>query len=123
MSGDLRINGLNCMQLIAETMSGDLMMDNLNSTNVRAKTMSGDIILKSFDAISSNIESMSGNIDVEISESMLNYKTSLKTISGDAKQSTVESDVPNILADKHKINVKTVSGDVKVLFKGKQNKY
>ncbi len=63
---------------------------------------------------------MSGNIDAEILESIINYKTYLKSMSGKTIQNSIETTLPTLLSEKHELEASSMSGDVKILFKGKK---
>ena len=84
------------------------------------KTLSGDMYLNDIDSLYSHLDSKSGDIDINIINSILNYEVLLKTLSGEAVQKSIETSSPIILDTKNSLEAKTLSGDIKVLFKGKK---
>lgn len=98
--------------------SGNLMVRDILVKRMEAEINSGTIIMRDVDMLYSKLEVMSGNIDLEICESILNYKASLSAMCGKTQQDHI--DTANNVNDieKRKLNASTMCGDVKVLFKG-----
>lgn len=120
-SGKVEIKDLKANTLNVKTMSGDLDVDNLKTDSLIMETMSGDIKLDNIDAITAKLKTISGDVRTYLLESILNYKTHLSTVSGYAEQESLETGNAEILSDKRKLDVTTVSGDIKVFFKGRKN--
>lgn len=104
------------------TKSGNLSIEDLIFSSLIAKTMSGDITLNDIDMLFGNLTTMSGDIDVKILESIINYRTYLKSMSGKINQYSQETISPKLLREKHELEASSMSGDIKVLFKGKREK-
>lgn len=102
ISSDVHVKDLMLQRMIIESVSGDITIDDITSLYLKLKTISGDI-------------------DAGIIESMLNYYVSLSSISGETTQRSVETKQPQIVYDKSTFDAETISGDIKVLFKGKNN--
>ena len=101
ISGDVRVKNLMLQRMIIESVSGDITLDDITSLYLKLKTISGDI-------------------DASIAESILNYYAKLSSISGKTTQCSVETKQPQIVYDKSTFEAETISGDIKVLFKGKK---
>ena len=89
-------------------------------TRLIVKSMSGDITLSDINAFFTKLKTMSGDIDVEILESIINYRTMLKSMSGDTIQNSIEVMQPTMLNKKYQFEAETMSGDINILFKGKR---
>lgn len=120
-SGKVEIKDLKANMLNVKTMSGDLDVDNLKTDSLIMETMSGDIELDNIDAIAAKLKTVSGDVRTYLLESILNYKIHLSTVSGYTEQQSLETETAKILSDKRELDVTTVSGDIKVLFKGRKN--
>lgn len=120
-SGEVKIKDLIATTLNVKTMSGDIEVDNLKTNKLIIETMSGDIELDNIDAVTAKLKTISGDVRTYLLESILNYKIHLSTVSGYAEQESLETETAKILADKRELDVTTVSGDIKVLFKGRKN--
>lgn len=103
-----------------KTKSGDIKGKNLFFQKLVAKTMSGDITLKDIDILFTSLKTMSGDIKVEILESIINYETYLKSMSGDTIQNSIEKNTPTLLKEKYELEASSMSGDIEILFKGKR---
>lgn len=119
-SGDIGIKNLKLKKLIIDTLSGDVNLENMILSELMIKTLSGDMYLNDIDSLYSHLDSKSGDIDINIINSILNYEILLKTLSGEAVQKSIETSSPIILDTKNSLEAKTLSGDIKVLFKGKK---
>lgn len=103
-----------------DTISGNLTIKDLILSKLVAKTKSGNITLNDIDVLFGKLKTMSGNIDAKILESIINYKIYLKSISGNTIQNSIETTLPTLLSEKHELEARTMSGNVKILFKGKK---
>lgn len=103
-----------------ETMSGDVTIEDLILQELIVKTMSGDITLNDIDLLFAKLKTMSGDVAVKILESIMNYRTYLNSMSGTVLQESIEKASSIMLSEKHKLEATTMSGDIKVLFKGKK---
>lgn len=121
MSGDINIKNINTSTLDLDILSGDINISDIKASKLNLNTTSGDIKLDIIDVLESKINTVSGDVRVEILESILNYCVSLSSVSGDTKQDYIERQAPTMLSDKRKLDIDVVSGDIKVLFKGKNN--
>lgn len=121
MSGDIALKNIDVASSKLETKSGDLKVDNLKTNRLIIETMSGDIELDNIDAIAAKLKTVSGDVRTYLLESILNYKIHLSTVSGYTEQQSLETETAKILSDKRELDVTTVSGDIKVLFKGRKN--
>lgn len=108
------------LELSINSKSGDLTIEDLIMAKLIAKTISGDITLKDIDSVFTKINTVSGDISAKILESMLNYKTYLKTVSGDRVQESIETVSPTMISQKHQFEAEAVSGDIEIIFKGKR---
>ena len=108
----------NC-SIFANNISGDTSVSDLKLFRFVLETVGGDISLKNFDSIHSLIKTVSGDVDIEVLESMLNYDVDANTLCGDKIQRSIEKESPILLDCKNYLKINTVSGDIKVLFKGK----
>ena len=111
----------NDIKLDFNNMTGDIEINDLYLLRLVIESKSGDITLNDIDSIYTYIKTMSGDVKASIVESMLNYNLNLKTMSGDTTQETIEKVSPIILESKNNFYASTMSGDIKVLFKGKNN--
>jgi len=109
-----------------ETMSGSISAkdlnigDNTSPYSFTAKTISGNITLDRFQAQSTNLEAVSGNISAEIYESFSNYETELSTLTGKVEREIKETKYPqSVFDDRYFLKAESISGNIKVLFKGK----
>lgn len=119
VSGDINIKNINTSTLDLDMTSGDINISDIKASKLNLDATSGDIKLDIIDVLESRINAVSGDIRVEILESILNYCVSLSSVSGDTKQDFLESQTPTMLSEKRKLDIETVAGDIKVLFKGK----
>ncbi len=103
-----------------DTSAGGLTIEDLVFSRLVVKTMSGDITLNDIDLLFGKLETMSGDIDAKILESIMNYRTYLKSISGKTIQNSIETISPTLLSEKHELEVSSMSGDVNILFKGRR---
>jgi len=103
-----------------DAKSGNLTIEELIFSRLVAKTISGNITLNDIDLLFAKLKTISGDIDAKILESIINYKTYLKSISGKTIQDSVETVSPTLLSEKHELEADSISGDVNVLFKGKR---
>ena len=108
------------LELNINSTSGDINIKKLFLTKLIIEATSGDITLNDYNAIYTRIKNISGDVKASILESIINYKTSLNSTSGDTIQNTSETESPILLSDKHHLEIKTISGDINVLFKGKR---
>ena len=108
----------NC-SIYAKNISGDTSVSDLKLFRFVLETVGGDISLKNFDSIHSIIKTVGGDVDIEVLESMLNYDVDANTLCGDKIQRSIEKESPILLDCKNYLRINTVSGDIKVLFKGK----
>ena len=106
--------------LSIETQAGDIRIEDLILSKLIIQTMSGAITLNDVDILFSKLKTMSGDIDAKILESIMNYRTYLKTMSGRTSQESIERFSPEMLREKRELNASTMSGDVQVIFKGKR---
>ena len=105
--------------IFANNISGDTSVSDLKLFRFVLETVGGDISIKNFDSIHSIIKTVGGDVDIEILESMLNYDVDGNTLCGDKIQRSIEKESPILLDCKNYLSINTVSGDIKVLFKGK----
>lgn len=99
--------------------SGSTTIEELTFQNLNIQTNSGNILLNDVDLLLGKIKTLSGKVDVKILESMLNYIVSYKTLSGRSTQVSEETEIPFLLKEKHKLDVETLSGNIDIVFKGK----
>ncbi|AGC68027.1 hypothetical protein Cst_c10290 [Thermoclostridium stercorarium subsp. stercorarium DSM 8532] len=106
VSGDLKINRLECATAKAGTTSGDIEMACVSAGNVKAETGSGDIKIRigkgSLELITS-----SGNIKAEVDEGFNSIKA--RSVSGDIKLHLPA-------ASEFSLKAESVSGDIKCNF-------
>ena len=102
--------------------SGNLTISDLLFFKLVAKTMNGSINLHDIDLLFGRLKTMNGNIDVRILESIINYRTYLKTLNGDMHKNTIETISPILLDEKHELEATSLNGDINVLFKGRRRK-
>lgn len=103
-----------------DSKSGSVTVEDLLLKKLYVKTLSGSITLRDLDALFARLETLSGNIDMTIIESILNYRALLKSLSGRTIQESVEKTVPEMLETKRQLEANSLSGNVKLIFKGKQ---
>lgn len=111
------------LEIFIDGMSSDISIDDIIFSRLRIKTMSGDIVCRDIDLLSGNFHSMSGDIFLELLESSDRFRTDLRSMSGDIDQIFVpgsENISINISNEKRNLEANTMSGDIKVLFKGKR---
>lgn len=112
---------MSTVSLKVENISGDVKVKNLMLQRMIIESVSGDITLDDITSLYLKLKAISGDIDARIMESMLNYYVKLSSISGETTQRSVETKQPQIVYDKSTFEAETISGDIKVLFKGKNN--
>lgn len=110
---------LESLSFSIDSKSGDLTIENLMLAKLIAKTISGNIELNDINMLFGKLETISGKINAKILESILNYKLFLKSLSGNTIQDSVESISPKMLSKKYQLEASSISGDIKILFKGK----
>lgn len=103
-----------------DAKSGNLTIEELIFSKLVVKTISGNITLNDIDLLFAKLKTISGDIDAKILESIINYRTYLKSISGKTIQDSVETVSPTLLSEKHELVANSISGDVNILFKGKR---
>lgn len=99
--------------------SGALKVRNILINKMNAIISNGTIKMRDVDMLESKLKVMCGQIDLEIRESILNYKTSLSAMNGVTEQNSVE--IPNDIniVKKRILKANTMNGNINVLFKGK----
>ena len=110
----------NDMNLNINAVSSDVEITDLMLLRTFIKTVSGDITLEDINSIYTYIKTVSGDIKASLLESIINYNVSMDTVSGDTSMKTEEKATPVLLDNKNIFESNTVSGDIKVLFKGKR---
>lgn len=118
-SGKINIDNLVSKELSIDTLSGDIVVDGIKASKLDIQIVSGDASLYNVDVCDTNLESVSGDFKIELLESNANYLTRLSTLSGVCKQSALEVEDYET-SDRRKLSVDTVSGDIKVLYKGRK---
>lgn len=109
-----------------ENMSGSIKAIDLNigkntsPSSFVVKTVFGDITLERFQAMHTDLKTVEGNINAEIYESFENYEMDLKSLTGKVDKLIKETRAPQrVFDDRYSLEAETITGDIKVLFKGK----
>lgn len=105
---------------MVDAKSGNLTIEELIFARLVVQTISGNITLNDIDLLFAKLKTISGDIDAKILESIINYRTYLKSISGKTIQDSVETVSPTLLSEKHELVANSISGDINILFKGKR---
>lgn len=108
------------LSLYAKTTSGDITIEDLTMSKLLLESTSGDLVLSNVDLLNGNLKSVSGDISARIRNSQSNYKTSQRSVSGDVGIYNEEKEGNHTSSQNiSTLNAETVSGDIKILFKGK----
>ena len=97
------------------------MVDNGVSKDFSFSTTIGDVSIEGISPENINVDTSSGDVEIGILESIMNYETNLSSSSGNVISYSLEKTPPQILFNKkHMVDVETITGDIKVLFKGRK---
>lgn len=119
-NGDITVNNLKTTELSINTINGDVVIDGISADKLDIETVNGDVTLYNVDVNSTKLNSVGGDCYIEVLESIMNYLTQVSTINGDCEQIKSESTEPEI-ANERKLSVDSVTGDIKILYKGRKN--
>lgn len=122
-SGDITANDINTGNLDLHSSSGHIKAGKLSAKNIKCKTFSGDVRFSNSSIYGSEIETSSGTVTLGLSED------SEFTLSAESSSAEVTCQFPiNITGKKgehdlfgtvgsgtSKINIKTFSGDIKII--------
>jgi len=122
-SSNITIENLVFNKLVIDNMNGDITLTDVNFLEGKIDTMDGDVVLKDVDFLDSKIETMSGDVHAEIRNYMDNFIKTFYTMSGDITFEDMDNSKNHVLdknvnKEKSKLEIETMSGDIKVLFKG-----
>lgn len=102
--------------------SGNIYLNDVVLKSMDASIDSGDVTMDDVDIMDTRLKLMSGNIDLKIAESSDNYDTQIKVLSGTVNKSSVAGiyNESNNMPVKRLLKVSLMSGNVDLLFKGKE---
>lgn len=102
VSGDIKIEDLDCSQLVLDSTSGDMKLEKIRSEKIRAESTSGDVLVRDY----------TGNIDIT------NTSGRVSLIGGSRNEDIFVSSVSgNILIEQDAVSdmdIDVTSGDVRI---------
>lgn len=118
-SGDVDVENVNVSSFDVSGTSGDVVLKDIEALIIEVMCTRGDIELQNTDALNTIIRNIGGNTRVELLDSLLNYKMFLQSIGGNVVKESIDESSPMIAEQKKVLNISSVGGDIKVLYKGK----
>lgn len=115
--GLIDVSGVKASKFKVQTSAGDVELTDIDSESIYLETMSGDIELNRIKADDIALESMSGDIDAVINDYKNNFFIEKCTMSGDINIDSYDGYSDSIQNRNKKLYIKTMSGDVDILFK------
>lgn len=113
-SGDISILDSVAQKMIQSSASGDITI-NANCKEYQLQSKSGDISLINHSDADIFISSISSDITLDMLETLGNYQVQMRSVSGKCHVSG--SDRKEIAESTHKVEVKSISGDIFVRFR------
>lgn len=114
-SGDIAVTDCECKKMLQSSASGDITI-NADCKEYYVQSKSGDISLISRYDANAYISTTSGDITLDMLETVGNYQVEMSSVSGECHVSGNEK--KETAEDSYKMEVKSISGDVFVRFRG-----
>lgn len=103
------------------TEKGTIFGQQVKFNNLDIRTQTGNIKLIDINSENSYLQTNSGDITLTVLETLENYRSILKTVSGNIQQRTIDYDpTESIKFKKYRLEASSKYGNINVVFQGKQ---
>lgn len=130
VSGDYKLDSINTKSFSANSTSGDYELSNLKVTEAKFRTVSGDIEVSGLNGEEVQVSLVSG--DLELENARVEKELNVNTVSGDVDVDnffgehiafkSVSGDLSGKEAYPNSVDLKSVSGDIKISNSNKSHK-
>lgn len=99
------------------TKNGNVSIKDLVLAKLMLKTTNGNVSISDFNALMTYVQTINGNINVKMLEAFENYVTTLSSLNGRIISSQIDNSFIAGFDMRHHLNLSTINGNVKALFK------